>query len=158
MGWVRAIDKQSQSGTSTNSSQTVEVSSLRALDVTATIPYGYVLAGQSTGSSNQTTTVTNVGNTAIDIELSGANMCTDYPTCAVNTISVSSQEYSLSAFSWGSGTDLQTSTSSINMDLSKPTSHPSTSTDDVYWGMGVPTNSKSGAYSGVNTFVETAAQ
>lgn len=73
---------------------------------------------------------------------------------AVEVIPVGYQEWSTSSsWSYGSGTALTTSTSNaVELDLPKPTSHPSTSTDDVYWGIGIPATTSQGTYKGTTTF------
>jgi len=152
VAWIKTIDSSNASSSATNTTETVDIYTLRALSVTSNISYGIIDAGSDTGSFNPTTTVTDTGNSAIDLALSGTDLCTDYPTCSGGTIGVSNQEYSTSTFSWGTGIDLHSSTSTIDVDLPKPTSHPSTSTDIVYWGLGVPLDTPIGTYTGENTF------
>ena len=69
-------------------------------------------------------------------------------------IPVQYQQYSLSpGTSYGDGTSATSSTSTVVvLDLSKPTSSPSTSTDDIYWGIGIPVGQALGFYSGTTTF------
>ena len=74
---------------------------------------------------------------------------------ATDVIPVGYQEWSTStSVSYASGTDLTSSTSTVvELDLSKPTAHsPNTSTDDIYWGLGVPAGIEAGTYSGTTTF------
>ncbi|MCX6759225.1 MAG: DUF2341 domain-containing protein [Candidatus Nealsonbacteria bacterium] len=159
IAWIKVIDSGNASSSATNTAETVDVYTLRALEVTeGNIPYGLVDAGTSTGGFNPTTTIVNVGNSSIDLELSGNNLCTNYPGCSGNTIGVSNQEYSTSSFNWGTRNDLSTATSSLNVDLPKPTSSPSASTDIIYWGLGVPLNTAVGTYTGENTFTAIGEQ
>jgi len=47
---------------------------------------------------------------------------------------------------------LTTTATSLELDMSKPTSHPSTSTDDIYWGLAIPSGQNPGVYTGTSTF------
>jgi len=69
-------------------------------------------------------------------------------------IPVENQEYATgSGTSYGSGTDATELTDNeVDLDLSKPTSHPSTSSDDVYWGVGIPSGQELGTYTGTTTY------
>lgn len=146
--YIIAVDFQGASGT--NTSDVVELLSLLALDVSPSLfSYGRLAPGDNTGTLNQTTTITNTGNVAIDAYIYGTDL-----ESVGNSIAVDQQEYSTSSgVSYGSGTDATSSSSNlVELDLSKPTSHPSTSTDDVYWGLGVPTPQPAGDYRGTTTF------
>ena len=69
-----------------------------------------------------------------------------------NVIPVEYTEYATSSLNYASGTDLVTDTDiALELDLSKPTSNPSTSTDDIYWGLGIPSYVDKGDYGGTNT-------
>lgn len=78
-------------------------------------------------------------------------MCTDYPTCAGDSIAVGQQEYSMSTFTYGSGTDLTSSAFRIQFNLAKPTASPSTQTKNLYWRLGLDLGQNLGEYDGVNT-------
>jgi hypothetical protein len=138
----------------TNTAQTIEVNTLNALNVTASIAFGTVPANTDTGSTNQTTTVTVTGNNALDTQLSGDVMCTDYSTCSGGVLQPGQQEYSLNSFSYGAGTDLSATTSPVTVEtvLAKPTATTSAVTDDVLWGIGIPNGQTTGSYTGQNTF------
>jgi len=142
----------SASHVATNTAQTIEVNTLNALNVTSSIAYGTVPANTDTGSTNQTTTVTNTGNNALDTEISGDDMCTDYPGCSGSTMQSEQQEYSLNSFTYGAGTDLTNSAVTVETVLAKPTATTSAVTDDVLWGIGVPNGQTAGSYTGQNTF------
>lgn len=138
----------------TNTAQTIEVNTLNALNVTASIAYGTVPANTDTGSTNQTTTITVTGNNALDTQLSGDIMCTNYSTCSGGVIQPTQQEYSLNSFTYGAGTDLPATTSpnTVETVLAKPTATTSAVTDDVLWGIGIPNGQTPGSYTGQNTF------
>lgn len=144
----------SASHVATNTAQTIEVNTLNALNVTASIAYGTVPANTDTGSTNQTTTITNTGNNALDTQVSGDLMCTDYATCAGGVLQPSQQEYSLNSFTYGAGTDLAATTSPATVEtvLAKPTATTSAVTDDLLWGIGIPNGQTAGSYTGQNTF------
>lgn len=155
--WVFAAtgtDSAAGTGTATNSAQTVEINSLLALDVTATIPYGTVGAGADTGSINATATITNTGNAPQDNELSGvgSGMCTDYPTCSSDPLTFDNQEYSLTTFTYGAGTDLSGTAAEVETNLAKATATTTASTDATYWGIGIPGGTSAGSYTGQNLF------
>ena len=121
----------------TNTAQTIEVNTLNAHNVTASIAFGSVAANADTGATNQTTTVTVTGNTALDTQLSGDLMCTNYPTCSGGVLQPGQQEYSLNSFTYGAGTDLAATTSPVTVEtvLAKPTSTTTPVTDDILWGI-----------------------
>lgn len=148
--WVEVTDDYSEKGTGFSASGSPDVNTLIALDVTSSLSYGQLVAGGDTGSTNQTMTITNTGNAAIDIELSGDDMCTDYPTCNGYILAVTNQEYALTNFTYGSGTDLTTTPTVVNISISKPTASPSNATGTVYWGIGIPSSKEAGSYSGSN--------
>lgn len=155
LGFVEATDVNSRVGSATSASG-VEIETLIAFTTDPSISYGQLLAGQNTGATNQTTLLTNTGNSAIDHEITGDQFCTDYPTCSGDTIATTSQEYSLSPFTWGSGTDLTNSATTLATNLTRPTSSPSNSTTTIYWGIGVPVSTVPDSYSSGSTL--TAVQ
>ena len=136
----------------TNTAQTLEVITLNALNVTSSIAFGSVAANANTGSTNQTTTVTVTGNNALDTQISGDDMCTDYPTCSGSTFQSEQQEYALNSFTYGAGTDLTNSAVTVETVLAKPTATTSAVTDDVLWGIAIPNGQTPGSYTGQNTF------
>lgn len=146
--WIEADDGE-LTGSNYSPADAPDVITLQALSVTPPIGYGELDPGQNTGSTNQETTVTNTGNSAIDIRLFGADM-----TWSGNIIDTANQEYSLSGFTYGAGNDLKEGPSydDVNADLPKPTQSPSNSSDIFYWGLGVPSLMPAGPYQGSNTF------
>ena len=145
--WIKATDNSNASSSATSTG--VEVNTLYALDLsTTTIDYGSLNSGSTTNNTNQTVTCTTTGNAAIDLYLYGTDM-----EKGPISISVGYQEWSTSTFTYGNGTALTSVTSTaVEMDLSKPTNHPSTSSDDLYWGAEVPSATPKGNYSGTTTF------
>src|SRR3989344_4201899 len=145
----------SATSTATNSTQVVEINSLSALDVTATLPYGTLSVGTNTGSTNSTSTVTTTGNIAIDTPLSGTDMT------GARTIDVSRQIYHNAAFTYPSGTARLTTTTTPTLELLNNNNPSSTTTNSIAtssasWGIQIDTGQANGAYTGTNTFAATA--
>ena len=111
------------------------------------INYGSLNSGSTTGSTNQGVTTTATGNVGIEVYVYGDDM-----EKGSDSIGVEYQEYSTSTFTYGDGTTLSNSSTSVGVEMSKPTSHPSTSTDDIYWGAEVPAVTPKGTYHGTTTF------
>jgi len=144
----------------TNTGQLVEVNELFALDVLpATIAYGSVAANSNTGATNQTATSTNTGNTAIDNQISGDVMCTDYSDCDGDTFKHDQQKFDTSDVTYASLTNTLAATASpatIELDLAKPTATTTAVEDLTYWGIAIPDGQPAGSYTGQNSFTATA--
>jgi hypothetical protein len=148
-GQMTVGDIAGETGSSTSSG--VTLNSLYALIVTGAINFGSINPDEDTGSVTQTTTVTNTGNAAIDVNLSGAAM-----TNGGASIEASNQKYATSTFTYSSCdtptcTALSGTPTRLETDLAKPTSETSV-TDEIFWGLLVPLGRPSGSYSGTNTF------
>ncbi len=148
LGKIEATDSMNLTGSGTSPSDTTDISSLVALNVTPTLTFSSLAPGQNTGGSNQELTVTNTGNVAIDSQISGTNLCLDYPTCALSSIPVGNLEYSVGGFTYGGGSDLTTSPSTAQINLGRSTTAPSIATAIVYWGIGIPSPLATGSFSG----------
>lgn len=147
--WTCTLTPSDGEGAGTASSDTIEMNSLLALDVTSSISYGSLSPNTDTGATNQTVTVTNTGNRDMDPQISGGNM-----TSGGNTIVVGQQKYSGSTFTYSSGgTVLTTTPTTLNLTLPQRTSTAVTA--NTYWGIGVPNGTVSGSYSGTNTYTAT---
>ncbi len=151
--WVEVTDIESEVGSTISSSTTVDVNTMSAFSIGTSIFYGEVFAGSDTGSSNAITTVTNTGNSLINLEITGDYLCTDYPSCGDQTIEPYNQQYNLSTFSYGTGTTLSTSPQSVEVGISKPTESPSNSFKNLYWGIGIPNLKEPGNYQGATTIL-----
>ena len=155
-------DYQDASGTSAALSG-VELNTLVALDLsTSSILYLYWWDGEnlSPGSTSnkgdltETTTITDTGNAAIYTYISGTHL---YATTGA-FIGVDQQQYtttSVMGYGDGDAYTLSPDPTLIELDLTKPTSHPSNSTDDVYWGLQIPSTQEAAYYSGTTTFTAT---
>ncbi len=130
----------------------VELATLRALAVDSAINYGILEANSDTGSYNPTTTITNLGNSVIDVDVTG----TDLSDGISSAIPAAQQKFATSTFLYGSCvTCLNLSSSSavtLAVNLSKPTTVTPPIETDVYWGIAVPYGTNSTAHNGVNLF------
>lgn len=127
----------------------VTLNDLQSLDVSSTISYGSVAAG-SNSTGDHTATVTNTGNVAIDTKISGTVM-----SCTIGEIPIANQEYALTTFSYGVGTDLSVTATDWNLELAAPADDTAPITDTTYWQVGVP-NGTAGTCSGTNTIITRA--
>lgn len=134
-----------------------DLESLVAMDIAGSVTYGMLLPGEDTGSANAQTTITNQGNTTLDFEVSGDNMCSDYPTCSEEVITVGYQEFSQFGFVYGSGNVLSLSPITLSINLPPSNASPSTASNPLYWGIGIPNLKASGSYSGSNTVLAVDA-
>ena len=147
VAWIKAIDSQNASSSATNTTQTVDVNTLLALDVTLQINYGTMLPGDAIDPLSVTSTATTTGNAAIDVQLSGTDM-----TSGANSISVSQQRYATSTVAYSSGYTLTTTPTLLELNTGKPTTHPSNQAQNIYWGIQIPLGTPIGSYSGQITF------
>jgi len=145
--------------TATNTTESIEVNTLRALAAGPAIAYGSL--GIAGTSAVATTSATSTGNVIIDVSLQATNdMCDDYPTCASNYILSTQQEYTLATgWSYGAGTDLASSSAgNLNTTLTNPTATTSDPIDFIEWMLQIPSGTVNAAYTGVNVFTAIAPQ
>ena len=149
---VTVIDNQDASATGTDSSPP-ELYTQYALIVDYPINYGTVFpSASSTATSTRATTT---GNSAIDLNLYGVDMASG----TTYTIPVGNQEYASSSFTHSGGTSIDLAVTpgiNYNLELGKPTSHPSTSSDDIYWSLYVDVGQTKGTYTGTTTISAVA--
>ena len=144
---VRAIDIEDAFSTATDTTPS-ELGTQYALIVDSPINYGTLSPGAS--STATSTKATTTGNSAIDLNLYGVDMASG----TTYTIPVGNQEYASSSFTHSGGTSIDLAVTpgiNYNLELGKPTSHPSTSSDDIYWSLYVDTAQETGIYDGTNT-------
>ncbi len=154
--WVATVNfTDSSHATSTQDAPGQELLTLNALNVTtSSINYGKVNPGSNVGSMNQSTTVQNVGNSSETLQISGTAVA-----LGVNILATSSQHYATSTFTYG-GSEQQLNGSPTTVSgflLTTPTTTGSVSSP-VYWGIGIPTLTASGTYSGTVTFTSLFSQ
>lgn len=96
--WLGQITITDDNEIATDTAST-EVASVIALDVGAVIDYGAVNLGEV--SSEQTFTITNIGNVSINVDARGTDM-----SCTVGTIPITNQKYStISSFDYSTQGD-----------------------------------------------------
>jgi len=144
--WFGVTDSNSASDHGTESG---EIKALASFDKSSSsIDYGNLNPGEDTGTLSESQVITNQGNCPIDLIIYGSDL-----EDSGNSIPVGYQEYATSAVAYGSGTDAtSTETNVVDLDLTKPTDHPSNSTDTIYWGIGIPSIQAAGSYSGDTTY------
>lgn len=148
--WTCDMIPSDAGGVGTTGSDTAEMNTLLAIDVTSTIDYGTLSPNTDTGGTNQVITITNTGNRQADPQLSGTDMSKGGDTIAVNQ-----QKYAELPFTYSSGgTSLSSTPTTLDIDLYKQ-STTTVITDTVYWGLGVPNGTAQGSYTGTNTITAT---
>lgn len=144
---ISVTDLGGLSGSSTASG--VVLNTLLAIEVTtSSINYGSLTASSTSESTNQTTTVKNVGNASTTLKLRGTAL-----TFNSNVIATSSQHYATSSFAFGSGEPAlsDTDTSVSGFLLTSPTSTNPVSSD-IFWGIEILAGRPTGTYNGTNLF------
>jgi hypothetical protein len=147
---VGIIPADSSGAASASTSYTAEMVSLTSLSVTAEINYSSLALGADTGSTDQTTTVTNTGNRVIDTQVGGYGSASDdgySMVCTIGNTPVANEKYSLSASTaYASKTALVTDTSPNTATTN--IAQGASSTGDIYWGMGLPETGVGGTCTG----------
>lgn len=149
--WLASIAVEDSTGLrNTDTSLGVDLLTLRALSITTgIIDFGALEVGQNTGTVNATTTSRNTGNVPIDIKVSGTDLT------GASTIDVGEQKYATSTFVYSSCSICGLLTgvaTAVNVNVSKPTSTSAPQTQDIYFGIDVPSGKAAGSYSGTNYF------
>ena len=147
---ITIVDKGGEKDTGTTLG--VDVLTLRAITASSSIPYGSLYVGSSTENYNATTTITNIGNDILDLNLSGSNL-----TFGPSSIPVANELYATSSFTYSTCgtppcTSLSTTPTAYEVDLGKPTSTTTPISDDIYWGIYIPNGTAAAAHEGINTF------
>lgn len=132
-------------------SPSVEVMTLRALEVNNSIDYGALAPSTDTGVTNASTTVQNLGNDAIDVQIVGDDLNDGYSS----TIPAGQQIFATSTFNYSACvncTALATTSINYEVDLAKPLVDSPAVADDIFWGIAIPFGAASNAHTGFNTF------
>jgi hypothetical protein len=153
--WFADVTVADQTGNvDTETSVAVDLLTLWGLDLeSGAINYGSVGLGEDTGASNASTTLENTGNDEIDIQLAGTDL-----TSGESAIPVGNQKYATSTFTYSACAIcnfLSGTSTTFEMDLTKPTSTSSPVLDTLYWGIHVPTGVHGTTHTGLNTFFAT---
>lgn len=130
----------------------VEVSTLRAIDVSGSIDYGALEVNADTGSFNASTSVLNLGNVEADLEVTGSDLTDGLSS----VIPANQQKFATSTFDYTAcvGCELLSSSTPVQIDveLTKPAAETPPVSDDVYWGIAVPFGINSVPHTGINVF------
>ena len=166
---VRGIDDDAAVGPLSTTSNPRELVSFSAIDIVAEdIAYEPVAPGEDTGSINASSTAQNVGNTGLDQEVRGEDMCNGFSpgspctSSATSTIPANQQEFAVNTFTYGAGTDIS-STTDTEAELNIPKTTATTTAlwqqGITYWGIAVPSSiTLAGSYTGLNTFTAVTAE
>lgn len=140
--------------TASGTAPSIDLLTLNALTLTdgaTAINYGTLEVGTTTGSYNATTTIENIGNGSIDLNIEGTDLASEQSS----TIDVSQQRFASSTFTYTACaycTSLSDTVSHLEVDLFKPTSYLTPVTADVYWGIAIPFGTAGTSFQGSNTF------
>lgn len=151
--WIAYAEvEDTSSGYDFASASGTELFALRALEVDSNINYGALEADSNTGSYNPTTTIANIGNIPINVDIEGTNLSDG----GGSLIPAEQQKLSTSTFAYSACSScyqLSSSTAvTLGINLSKPSvSNPPVETD-IFWGIAVPFGVNSAPHSGSNTF------
>jgi hypothetical protein len=138
-------------GVATATAPSVDLITLRALEVDSLINYGSLEVNADTGSYNASTTFQNLGNDSIDVAIEGTNL-TDGVS---SNIPVDEQIFATSSFTYSACvfcTQLSASSTNYELDLTKPASTTPPVTDSVFWGIEIPFGISASPHSGTNIF------
>ncbi|MDA8596759.1 DUF2341 domain-containing protein [Candidatus Pacebacteria bacterium] len=141
-----------QGGSNFATSPGIDLLTLRSLQVDSEINYGSLAVTQDTGGNNASTTIENIGNDPIDIQIEGS----DLSDGVSSQIPANQQLFATSTFTYSACTicnSVPTSTPAVlEVDLLKPTSAAAPVEDEVYWGIAIPFGTASNPHSGINIF------
>jgi len=170
--WSAAVtgsDNNFATGTLATTSNPRELISFAAIDIlSADIAYTPIAPNENTGGVNATSTALNVGNTGLDQEVRGESMCGTFspgslcPISASSTIPADQQQFNTSAFTYGAGTAIASTTDAeaeLNIPQTTGTSSASWASGQTFWGIAVPASiTLAGSYTGLNTFTAATAE
>lgn len=146
--YATAGDTTNATGSATSTG--VEVNVLTAVNVaTSSINYGTIAANANTGSTNQTATTTNAGNSSTTLQLYALSTLTS----GANSLATSSQHYATSTFTFGGAEQSLTDTAATvsGFLLTNPTS-TSFVQSPTFWGITIAAGKPTGTYTGTNVF------
>jgi hypothetical protein len=151
--WQAFLDVWDVSVTHDTASSSQELFTLSGLTTTSTIAYGSVTVGADTGATDATSSISNTGNTTLNLNLSGSNM-----TAGASTIAVDKQKYATSTFTYSACpicNVLSTSPTAYGLGVSKATTTVWSPFKDIYWGISIPLGTTASTHSGSTTFEAT---
>ncbi len=135
--WSLLIKPSDGQGVGITDYDTVELSTVAALEVTSAFNFGNLTPGEDTGSTNQTVTVTNIGNIRLDasMQVYGSTIGDGKAmTCTTGDIDSTNLKYGLTPFTYNERQSSVPSVSQeIDLDLAKSTGN--VSTKDIFLGL-----------------------
>ncbi len=150
--WRALLRIEDQGGSfATATAPSIDLITLRALDVNSLINYGSLEVNANTGSYNASTTFQNLGNDSIDVAIEGTNLSDGVSSA----IPVNEQIFATSTFTYSACvfcTALSASSTNYELDLTKPASTTPPVTDDVFWGIEIPFGISAAPHQGTNIF------
>ena len=156
--WSAEVTPADGSGGTAGANDTIEMATLTALNVTADIAYGELALSADTGTTDKTSTITNTGNESIGVQVDGyegdgAHTGTDTSmSCTIGTIPIGNEKYSTTtAVDWDTK-DALTHTAATVTGFTVAQRTDGVTTDDIYWGFGMPANGVSGDCKGTIVF------
>lgn len=166
---VSGVDDNSATGTLSTTTSPVELNSLSALQILANdIAYGGIEPGDDSGSLNATSTLENIGNTGLDQEARGEDMCNGFSIgspcveSSTSTIPADQQKFASSSLTYSNPLAIIMSSSTdkeVELDVLKTTSTSTPQQGTTFWGIAVPgTIELAGSYTGLNTFTAKTAE
>jgi hypothetical protein len=130
----------------------VQLLTLRALAVDSLINYGALAADSNTGSFNPTTTITNLGNVAINVDVEGTSLTDGISS----SIPADNQKVATSTFDYAACVNCyqlsNVTAVTLGLNLSKPVAANPPVETEVYWGIAVPFSASNAPHSGTNIF------
>jgi hypothetical protein len=131
----------------------VELLTLRAITIDDAINFGSLEVDEDTGAFNPVTTVVNLGNVAINVDIQATDLV---DTSAQSIIPADLLKVATSTFTYNTCLVCQTLSSStpitLGLELDKPTTLTPPIETDVYWGIAVPFGISPRPHTGVNIF------
>ncbi|MCA9361251.1 hypothetical protein KC845_01695, partial [Candidatus Kaiserbacteria bacterium] len=150
--WLAYVEvEDAAGGYDFSSAMGVELMTLRYISTNQGIDYGTLEPAQDTGANNASTTIYNLGNDNLDIDIEA----TDLSNGLSSIIPATEQKFSTSTFTYNSCGDCGTLSSStiqsVPLDLPKPSTPAPFVNDVLYWGINVPFGTAATSHQGVNT-------
>lgn len=152
--WTCKMYANDTAGLSGSSTASVTVNNLTGLSVPSTIAFGE-LALAATSSVDINHTVTNYGNTQLDIQLSGTDAADNTANafnCTIGTVPVGNTKYNVTQYAQDYTANMTALTGSAvtrtEFDLAQRTSEVSASTAKTYWKTKMPTTGVGGSCAG----------
>jgi hypothetical protein len=153
--WVAKVDVVDDSAANGTLTQNYEVGGLLALSIPGAINYGTLAREQATEAGNNVDMViTQYGNVAADVEVSGTDMNCD----VTGGITAASQKWSLTDVPAGdvANTNISGVSTDTNLGIGYRTNDGSPLTKTIYWNLIMPTVA-SGTCTGTNTITAIAS-